>query len=195
VLFAFRDAARAAQVAATAADQIGVRSVAVVGRSADSEIRIISRVGAQVTDARSLASTLAVLDVLSWPLGLLAGSAGRAEAVTLPDSNDGFATFGRLIPRGAVVILVAVCDDSEVAMSSFENPLGAALIRIPAERAIRMSACEPTCEQAGRMTATAVTADLEYWARTASVDGRVGLNDLIRTLDMIRDASAPEVDR
>jgi hypothetical protein len=39
-------------------------------------------------------------------------------------------------------------------------------------------------EQASQMAVTAVTADLEYWARTASVDGRVGLNDLIRVLDV-----------
>ncbi|MDQ1736877.1 MAG: hypothetical protein QOH56_3128 [Pseudonocardiales bacterium] len=48
---------------------------------------------------------------------------------------------------------------------------------------------ELTAEQASRMTVTAVTADLEYWARAASVDGRVGLNDLTRTLDVIREAS------
>jgi hypothetical protein len=52
---------------------------------------------------------------------------------------------------------------------------------------------ELTPEQASRMTATAVTADLVYWARTASVDGRVGLNDLTRALDVIRQASTPEV--
>jgi hypothetical protein len=51
---------------------------------------------------------------------------------------------------------------------------------------------ELTPEQASRMTVTAVTADLEYWARTASVEGRVGLNDLTRTLDLIREASTPE---
>jgi hypothetical protein len=50
---------------------------------------------------------------------------------------------------------------------------------------------ELTAEQASRLTVTAVTADLEYWARTASVDGRVGLNDLTRTLDVIREASTP----
>jgi hypothetical protein len=48
-------------------------------------------------------------------------------------------------------------------------------------------------EQTSRMAATAVTADLEYWARTASVDGRIGLNDLIRALDVIREASTPDV--
>ncbi|HEY0617551.1 MAG TPA: hypothetical protein VGD15_08190 [Kribbella sp.] len=50
---------------------------------------------------------------------------------------------------------------------------------------------ELTPEQAGRMAATAVASDLEYWARTASVDGRVGLNDLTRALDVIREASIP----
>jgi len=30
-----------------------------------------------------------------------------------------------------------------------------------------------------------VTADLEYWARTVSVDGRIGLNDLTSTLEML----------
>jgi hypothetical protein len=54
---------------------------------------------------------------------------------------------------------------------------------------------ELTAEHAGRMTAIAVTADLEYWARTASVDGQVGLNDLTRALDVIREASTLEVDR
>jgi hypothetical protein len=49
-----------------------------------------------------------------------------------------------------------------------------------------------TPEQASRMAVTAVTTDLEYWARGASVDGRVGINDLTRTLDMIREASIPE---
>jgi hypothetical protein len=51
---------------------------------------------------------------------------------------------------------------------------------------------ELTPEQAGRMAATAVAADLEYWARAASVDGRVGLNDLTRALDLIRESSIPQ---
>jgi hypothetical protein len=51
---------------------------------------------------------------------------------------------------------------------------------------------ELTPEQASRLAVTAVTADVEYWARTASVQGHVGLNDLIRTLDMIRLANTPE---
>jgi hypothetical protein len=51
---------------------------------------------------------------------------------------------------------------------------------------------ELTPESASQMAVTAVAADLEYWARSASVDGRVGLNDLIRTLDLIRAAGVPE---
>jgi hypothetical protein len=54
---------------------------------------------------------------------------------------------------------------------------------------------ELTPEQASRMSVTAVAADLEYWARTASVDGRIGLNDLTRTLDVIRGASTLESPR
>jgi hypothetical protein len=48
---------------------------------------------------------------------------------------------------------------------------------------------ELTPEQASRMPVIAVTSDLEFWARNVSVDGRVGLNDLTRTLDLIRDTS------
>jgi hypothetical protein len=54
---------------------------------------------------------------------------------------------------------------------------------------------ELTPEQASRMTATAVTADLEHWARDVAVDGRVGLNDLTRALDVIREASTPDLGR
>jgi hypothetical protein len=139
VLFAFRDAARAAQVVAAARDQTGVRSVAIVGRSTDCEIRIIGGVGEEVPEARWLASALAVLDVLSGPLCALTGSPPEAEAMTLPDSDGGFATFGRLIPRGALVLLVAVCDDAQPATGSFASPLGTALFRMPADCAIRMS--------------------------------------------------------
>ncbi|MFL6163537.1 MAG: hypothetical protein ACJ74U_15090 [Jatrophihabitantaceae bacterium] len=48
-------------------------------------------------------------------------------------------------------------------------------------------------EQTSRMAATAVAADLEYWARAASVGGRIGLNDFIRALDVIRETSTPDV--
>jgi len=40
------------------------------------------------------------------------------------------------------------------------------------------------------MAVSAVAADIEYWARTASVDGRIGLNDLARVLDVIRQAGS-----
>jgi hypothetical protein len=54
-----------------------------------------------------------------------------------------------------------------------------------------MTSIEPdlTVEEASRMAVTAVTSDLEYWARSASLDGRVGLNDLVRVLDVIRQSS------
>ena len=52
---------------------------------------------------------------------------------------------------------------------------------------------ELTQEYASRLAVTAVTADLEYWARKASVEGHVGLNDLIQILDLLRLASAPEL--
>jgi hypothetical protein len=51
------------------------------------------------------------------------------------------------------------------------------------------SEADLTAEEASRMAVTAVTSDLEYWARSASVDGRVGLNDLTRVLDVIRQSS------
>jgi hypothetical protein len=139
-LFAFRDAGRAAPVAAAAGDQPGVRAVAVVGWSADCEIRIISRAGGQSDEARWSACTLAVLDIVSGPLRVLAATTGESDAVTLPDSDDGFAAFGRLIPLGALVILVAACDDPQLAIASLHGELGAALLRRPAECAIRMSA-------------------------------------------------------
>jgi hypothetical protein len=53
---------------------------------------------------------------------------------------------------------------------------------------------ELTVEEASRLAVTAVTADLEYWARTAANgDGRLGLNDLVRVLDVIRLDSTPEL--
>jgi hypothetical protein len=51
-----------------------------------------------------------------------------------------------------------------------------------------------TADQASRLAVTAVTEDLEYWASTASVDGRVDLNDLIQVLDVVRQASTPQPD-
>jgi len=52
---------------------------------------------------------------------------------------------------------------------------------------------ELTQEYASRLAVTAVAADLEYWARNASVEGRVGLNDLIQILDVIRLATGPDL--
>jgi hypothetical protein len=51
---------------------------------------------------------------------------------------------------------------------------------------------ELTPEQASRQAVTAVTADLEYWASNAAVGGQVSLSDLIRVLDVFREASVPE---
>lgn len=50
---------------------------------------------------------------------------------------------------------------------------------------------ELTPEQASRLAVTALVTDLEYWARTVSVDGSVGVNDLTRALDIFREASVP----
>jgi hypothetical protein len=139
VLFAFHDATRTAQVVTAARDETAVRSVAVLGRTAESEIRIVGGAGEALTDARWFATAFAVLDVLSGPLSELAGLPRDTEVVNLPDSDDGFATFGRLIWPGELVILVAVCDDSQPAIGAFESPLGTALFQMPADCAIRMS--------------------------------------------------------
>lgn len=74
---------------------------------------------------------------------------------------------------------------------------------MPARRASRDAGVMPsadsatdelTVEQASCLAVTAVTADLEYWARTAANgDGRLGLNDLVRILDVIRQDSTPEL--
>jgi hypothetical protein len=50
---------------------------------------------------------------------------------------------------------------------------------------------ELTVEEASRLAVTALAADLEFWARAVSVDGWVGVNDLIRTLDLVREAGVP----
>ena len=47
-----------------------------------------------------------------------------------------------------------------------------------------------TPEHVSRLTTLALTSDLEYWARQASVDGHVGLNDLVHVLDLIRETSS-----
>jgi hypothetical protein len=48
-----------------------------------------------------------------------------------------------------------------------------------------------TAEEASRLAVTALATDLEYWARTVAVGGRVGLNDLTRALDTVRETSVP----
>ena len=53
---------------------------------------------------------------------------------------------------------------------------------------------ELTHEYASRLAVTAVTADLEYWGRNSSVEGHVGLNDLIQILDVIRLAAGLDSD-
>jgi hypothetical protein len=50
---------------------------------------------------------------------------------------------------------------------------------------------ELKAEEASRMAVTAMAADLEYWARASSGDGHVGVNDLVRVLDTLREASVP----
>lgn len=52
-----------------------------------------------------------------------------------------------------------------------------------------------TTDEASRLAVIAATEDLEYWAGTASVDGHVALNDLVRILEMVRDACTLEPDR
>ncbi|MDX6234481.1 MAG: hypothetical protein QOH68_3589 [Nocardioidaceae bacterium] len=54
------------------------------------------------------------------------------------------------------------------------------------------SGSDLTPEGASRMAVTAVTSDVEYWARCVAVAGQVGLNDLTRVLEVIRQSSLPE---
>ena len=49
-----------------------------------------------------------------------------------------------------------------------------------------------TPEHASRLAVTALVADLEYWARSVSVDGYLAAEDLIRTLDLVRQTAGPE---
>jgi hypothetical protein len=47
-------------------------------------------------------------------------------------------------------------------------------------------------EYASRLAVTALVADLEYWARSVAVDGHIAAADLIRTLDLVREAAVPD---
>ncbi len=49
-----------------------------------------------------------------------------------------------------------------------------------------------TVEDASRLAVTATAADLEDWARSAAVDGRVNVRDLVDVLDVLRADSTPE---
>ena len=74
-----------------------------------------------------------------------------------------------------------------------ENPLAQAEADSASDVVAAETAPDLTLEDASRLAVLAVAADLEYWARTVSTDGYIGLNDLTRTLDIIRDASGIEV--
>ena len=50
---------------------------------------------------------------------------------------------------------------------------------------------ELTAGQASRLAVTALTADLEYWARTVAVAGVVGVDELTSALDILRESSVP----
>jgi len=49
-----------------------------------------------------------------------------------------------------------------------------------------------TPEYASRLAVTALVADLEHWAISVAVDGQVAAEDLIRTLDLVREAALPD---
>ena len=51
---------------------------------------------------------------------------------------------------------------------------------------------ELTPEQASRLAVTALAADIAYWAYATSVDGRVAVDDLARTLDIVRRSAITE---
>lgn len=51
---------------------------------------------------------------------------------------------------------------------------------------------ELTPEDASRLAVTALAADLEHWARSVAVEGRLAVDDLLHTLDMVRETALPE---
>jgi hypothetical protein len=139
VLFTFHDATRATEIVCAVREETGVRAVALLATVPAYEVRIVGGAREGVTEARWLALALAVLDVLSWPVSVLAGSTPERERLTLPDSDGGLATFGRLIPQDGMVVLVVVCDNEAPALDTLERRFGRALFQISADRAIRMS--------------------------------------------------------
>jgi hypothetical protein len=51
---------------------------------------------------------------------------------------------------------------------------------------------ELSVDEASRLAVTATVADLEDWARTAAVHGKVDLVDLVDVLDVLRADSVPQ---
>ncbi|MDT4943563.1 MAG: hypothetical protein QOH14_296, partial [Pseudonocardiales bacterium] len=92
LLFAFRGAAGAGRVVAAARELPGLRSVALVGRASEVEVRIIGGADAQNVEARWLAPVLAVVDAVSSSLRDLTGASSGSAGISLPDSDDGIAT-------------------------------------------------------------------------------------------------------
>jgi hypothetical protein len=139
LLFAFRDATGAGRAMAAARELPGVRSLALVGRSPDIEIRIIGGTNPHSDEPRWLAPDLAVLDALSASLRDLTGTSGGSGGISLPDSDEGIAMFRRLICPDSLVLMVAACDDSTATMDAVADHLGRALFGGPAELAMRHS--------------------------------------------------------
>jgi hypothetical protein len=49
-----------------------------------------------------------------------------------------------------------------------------------------------TVEESSRLAVTATVTDLEHWAHSVSVNGRLELPDLLRVLDALRARSVPQ---
>jgi hypothetical protein len=47
-------------------------------------------------------------------------------------------------------------------------------------------------EESSRLAVTATVTDLEYWAHSVAVNGRLELLDLLRVLDAVRASSVPQ---
>jgi hypothetical protein len=132
LLFAFRGAAGAGRVVAAARELPGLRSVALVGRASEVEVRIIGGADAQNVEPRWLAPVLAVVDAVSSSLRDLTGASSGSAGISLPDSDDGIATFGRLIRPESIVLMVAAYQDATATMDTIADRLGMALFQSPA---------------------------------------------------------------